>query len=332
MRQLRVGCVGTGFIAHLHLQALARFPEVQLVAVADPFLERAQATAAHYSARWYRDGVELLEAEDLDAVWLCVPPFAHGPVEALAVDRALPFFVEKPVALDLATAADIAGRVRETGLLTAVGYHWRHLEAVDRLRLRLRDHPPRLVLGQWLDATPPPAWWSRRNQSGGQQLEQVTHLFDLARVFVGEVDTVHALELTPDGESPDGHVPVASVANLRFVSGAIGTVAATRVLPSRHRVGLQVVSDGMVAEMCERSLSDHECRVVTAEGEELERSDEDPIEAEDRQFVDAVLGRNDGVVSVPYEEALRTHALAWAADQSAQAGVAVQPVTEVLSV
>ena len=47
MRQLRVGCVGTGFIASRHLQALSRFPEVELVAVADRVVARAQATSAH---------------------------------------------------------------------------------------------------------------------------------------------------------------------------------------------------------------------------------------------------------------------------------------------
>ena len=92
-----------------------------------------------------------------------------------------------------------------------------------------------------------------------------------------------------------------------------------------------MICDGMVAEVCERSLCDHEQRVITAAGEDVEQSGEDPIEAEDREFLDAVLGRI-GEVRVPYEEALRTHALAWAADQSARAGVPVRPADEVLGV
>ena len=119
--RLRVGCVGTGFIASRHLEALTRFADVEVVAVADAVRERAGATAAQYGAVAYDDGLALLAAEDLDAVWLCVPPFAHGPLESAALDRNLPFTVERPLALDLATAFAIADEVRRRARTTAVG-------------------------------------------------------------------------------------------------------------------------------------------------------------------------------------------------------------------
>lgn len=78
MTRLRVGCVGMGFIAGRHLGALTAMPDVEVVAVADPDVERAQAAAGRVAARAYDDGLALLATEDLDAVWLCVPPFAHG--------------------------------------------------------------------------------------------------------------------------------------------------------------------------------------------------------------------------------------------------------------
>ena len=94
MSPVRVGCVGTGFIAGRHLAALASFPDVEVVAVADPLRERAEDAAGRLGARAYDDGLALLAQEELDAVWLCVPPYAHGPLELAAVDRDLPFFVE----------------------------------------------------------------------------------------------------------------------------------------------------------------------------------------------------------------------------------------------
>ena len=84
MRRLRVACVGTGFIAGEHLRALSDLPEVDVVAVAATQPERADQAAARYGARAYADGLTLLEAEELDAVWLCVPPFAHGALNSLA--------------------------------------------------------------------------------------------------------------------------------------------------------------------------------------------------------------------------------------------------------
>lgn len=320
MNRLRVGCVGTGFIAGRHLAALSATPDVQVVAVADAVAERATVAADRVGARSYDDGLRMLAVEDLDAVWLCVPPFVHGPLEQAALARQLPFFVEKPLSVDMTVAQAVADGVRARGLRTAVGYHWRYLDMVEQARALLRDLPPQLVLGQWLDATPGAPWWSRRSTSGGQLVEQTTHLFDLARVLCGEVDSVYALESTLAREEwPQADVPTVSSAHLQFRSGAIGTISSSCLLGARQRVGLRLVTPGKVLELRERALSDHEFRVDDVL---VSRSTEDPIAAEDRAFVAALLGREDDV-RAPYEEALRTHALVCAVDRSARTGTPV---------
>jgi myo-inositol 2-dehydrogenase / D-chiro-inositol 1-dehydrogenase len=320
---LQAGCIGGGYIAERHLDVLARFPDVKIVAVADAMRERAQAAAARYGARAYTDGLALLQSENLDAVWLCVPPFAHGPLELAAAERGVPFFVEKPLAADVDTALAVAQQVRQTGLTTAVGYHWRYLEVVDRAAAMLRGNPVRLVLGYWLDSTPPVPWWTRRGQSGGQVIEQTTHIFDLARYLAGPVESVQALEaITARDRFPGADVPTAATAMLRFSSGAIGTVSSTCLLGWRHQVALSVVTDDVVVEVREQALADHELRIVSADGEQIVRSAEDPTAREDRAFLDAVQGRQ-GRIRVPYEEALQTHVLAAAADRAAREGVPV---------
>jgi predicted dehydrogenase len=325
MRRLRVGCVGTGFIAGKHLNALSGFDDVEVVAVADAVPERAQQAADRIGARAHADGLALLDGEDLDAVWLCVPPFAHGALEAAAIDRGVPFFVEKPLATDLAVARTVADRVAERGLATAVGYHWRHLGSVQRAAELLAGGPAQLVTGYWLDKTPAVGWWPDRDSSGSQVIEQTTHIFDLARHLVGEVATVAAAE-RPAAEGK-GDVPAAASALLRFASGAVGSISSARVLGWRHRVAIHVVAEDLVVEITERGLTDHELRVVTPDGEDVVRSDEDPILAEDREFLDVLLGRVPQA-RVPYEEALRTHALACAADRAARDGITVTLLDE----
>lgn len=321
MRRLRVGCVGTGFIAGKHLAALSRFDDVEVVAVADSVAERAAAAASAHDARSYTDGVDLMESEDLDAVWFCVPPFAHGPLEEAAVRQGLPFFVEKPLAHDYATAERIAGLVEDAGLLTAVGYHWRYLDLVQQVRELVEDRPPVLLTGYWLDSTPPVPWWVRRGQSGGQLVEQTTHVLDLARLLVGEVSDLVTAHVPVACEGPDGGdlVPLASAVSLRFESGAVGSVSSARVLPARHRVGVHLVGEGYAVELRERAIVDHELSVVTATGTMLEQSHQDPIAAEDRSFLDAVAGDGDGV-RCSYAQALRTHALACSAEQPSSGG------------
>ena len=325
----RVACIGTGFMAGKHLAALAAFDDVDVVAVADPVVDRARAVADDLGARAYEDGLELLATEELDAVWMCVPPFAHGALERAAIARDLPFFVEKPLAHDLETATTIAEELSDRGLLAAVGYHWRYLDVVERVAEHCRELPPHLVTGYWLDSTPPVAWWSQRSSSGGQVIEQTTHLFDLARLLVGEVERVWADELVVAGTDPgpDAPVPLVATAQLRFRSGCLGAVSSARTLPARHRVGLHLVGDGYAVELAESAIVDHELRITDGSGTTVERSDQDPVAAEDRAFLDAVLGRGDDV-RAPYAEAIRSHALAWAADVSAREGrpVDVTPV------
>src|SRR4029453_14216364 len=77
-------------------------------------------------------------------------------------------------------------------LVTCTGYHWRWLDIFDRAAGLLADRPPRLVQCAWLDKVPPPTWWRRRDGSGGQVIEQTTHVLDTARGLAGEVAEVHA--------------------------------------------------------------------------------------------------------------------------------------------
>ena len=316
MSRSRVGVVGTGFIAGRHLAALDAFDDVEVVAVADSARDRAEAAAERYGARAYGDGLALLENEQLDAVWLCVPPFAHGPFELAAVQRGLPFFVEKPLAVDLAGAAEVARRVRERELLTCVGYHWRSLSVVATAREALRDCPPHLLTATWLDSTPAAPWWSQRTGSGGQLVEQTTHLVDLARHLVGEIVTVQALEVVRErADWPGADVPTASTVLLRFASGAVGTVSSSCVLDRRHHVGVQLVAEGRLVELRESALSDHELWVDSTS---VARTTEDPIAREDRAFVDALRGSTPA--PVPYDDGLRTHAAVLAADLSAREG------------
>ena len=324
MTALRVAVVGTGFIAGRHLAALSGCQDVQVVAVADPVQERAQQAAQTCGARAYGDGLELLAQEQLDAVWLCVPPFAHGPLELAAVERGLPFFVEKPLAVDLETAVEVAKAVRGRGLLTGVGYHWRHLDVLQQAAAALDGRAVQLVTGSWLDRTPAAPWWARRERSGGQSVEQTTHLFDLVRVLAGEVRAVTSVErVVPRPHLPDADAPTASVTTLEFASGAIGTLASTCVLDWRHRVGLRLVAEGAVLDLTERSLTDHELRVTTAEGERVVRSAQDAVADGDQAFVAALRGGSASSVP-PYAEALRTQALVLAADRSARDGVRVE--------
>jgi myo-inositol 2-dehydrogenase / D-chiro-inositol 1-dehydrogenase len=314
--------VGAGAVAARHARTLLAMDGVEVAGVADPALERARELADEVGTVAYPNHMELLDAGRLDALYICVPPFAHGPPELAAIDAGLPFFVEKPVAIDEPTATSIATRLAGRPLVTCTGYHWRWLDIFDRAAELLAARPARLVQCSWLDKIPPPTWWVRRDGSGGQTIEQTTHVLDVARGLAGEVTEVHAFaaraaapptEAAPiEAVLPGTDIPDVSVASLRFASGAVGTVASTCLLPRLHRAGVQVVADGLSLELSETDL------LVELDGRRTDyRADADARPRPDRDFVAAVRGGPDRI-RVPWAEAYRTHLLACAITRSAE--------------
>ena len=108
---IRVGFVGTGNITGRHFTALGKLREqAEVVAVCDVIEERAIAAAQPFGAKVYLSFPQMLAKEQLDALYVCLPPDAHVDQELAAIDRDIHLFVEKPLPLDLTKATFIAGR------------------------------------------------------------------------------------------------------------------------------------------------------------------------------------------------------------------------------
>jgi predicted dehydrogenase len=317
MSELRAGLVGAGGVGVRHAATLAGLDGVRLVAVTDVDADRAQDLARRHDATACPDVEAMLGGERLDAVWLCLPPFAHGPAERLVLEAGLPFFVEKPLAANLADAERIAATVAASGVVTATGYHWRGMPGVDRAREVLDGSPVRLAQGLWLDKLPPVGWWPQRRLSGGQVVEQATHLVDCMRVLVGEPVRVSAAAAQIPGRDP-ALVDPATAATLTFDTGAVATLAATSLLPSKFAASLTLVADGLLIEVTETETRLHR-------GGEVERLPDEGVSKVrvDDEFCAAVRACDPSAVRAPYAEALRTHRVGCALVESASTGAPV---------
>jgi myo-inositol 2-dehydrogenase / D-chiro-inositol 1-dehydrogenase len=313
----RVGFIGSGSVAERHARTLRGFEGVDVVAVTSEHLPRAREFAEDFSARAYQDVGRLLDEANCDVIYICVPPDAHGAYEELVIEAGLPFFVEKPLAHDLATAERIAAALERRPVLTATGYQWRYSGSVERAGALLEEHPPVLATAQWLDRTPPPAWWRDRTRSGGQVIEQATHLLDTLRVLLGEAE-VHGAAEGPAVQGGRG-VARAVVAALRFRSGVVASLTCTPAfkLEQKH-VAIDLVCGDLWIRV-------HEDRLERLDGgaAEVWKNERDAKELVDRAFIDEVRGDAGARIRAPYAEALKTHRLAWAVTRAA--GVAAVP-------
>ena len=77
MSVVRAGIVGAGWIAREHRRVLADAAGVELAAVCDTDPGRAADLASGTGARTYADWRDMLDREDLGALFVCTPPRAH---------------------------------------------------------------------------------------------------------------------------------------------------------------------------------------------------------------------------------------------------------------
>ena len=135
---VRLGFVGTGFIAHYHAFMLTRCSEPhELVAVHDADAERAEGFAASWSCTALPTLERLLDA--VDAVFVCTWTAAHEEAVAAAAGRGMPIFCEKPLATNLAGARRMTELVRSAGVVNQVGLVLRTMPALLALREWVRD-------------------------------------------------------------------------------------------------------------------------------------------------------------------------------------------------
>lgn len=217
---LRVGVVGVGYLGRHHARILAGLDGVDLVAVADRDLERAQTIASAAGTSALADASELIGR--VDAVTIAAPTEAHHALARQFLSAGVPTLVEKPLTRTLEEADDLVALAADTGTPLAVGHTERFNPAVTAALPLVTS--PRFVEVHRLGTFP------ERSLDIDVVFDLMIHDLDvLLSVVDSEVVGLEAVGvpvLTP-------RVDIAN-ARLRFASGCIANVTASRI--SRDRV------------------------------------------------------------------------------------------------
>jgi scyllo-inositol 2-dehydrogenase (NAD+) len=231
MRKLGVGVLGVGEMGKRHAENLRRMvPEARLVAVADPFPERARQTAGELEIDKYFTGLEdLLACKEVDTVVITTPDKFHAGAIMATARAGKNIFCEKPIALKMADAETAVAEVTKARVRIQVGFMRRYdpgyAAAMKRIEAGEIGEPVIFKsVGRDKDAPPMSAFQSGIN--GMLFYTNTIHDFDLARWLMrDEVTEVHAhttCAIRPE-IAQYGDV-VAGVVNLKFERGAIGNV------------------------------------------------------------------------------------------------------------
>ena len=312
---VRIGFVGSGGIANWHLEHLSKIKGTKIVCLYDVNKERVETSAKKWKAKSYTDYKRMLEEEELDVLYICTPPFAHGEVEISAAEKGIHLFVEKPIGLSLKKIREIESVVIKNKIITSVGYQKRYEDTVDKICSILKKNTPGLFMGYFIGGMPSVDWWRRKEKSGGQLMEQTTHIFDLARYLFGEVERVFAVEKKGLMEDVKNYnIEDASSVTLVFESGLVGTIYSACFLSCGDKIGMNIYFKDRVIEY------DGGIKIVKPNQETKIFSSLDVGLLEDQVFIEAVKTKDTSRIRSTYSDALKTLALTLAADESMRTG------------
>ena len=255
---IRVGVIGTGLGGSFHLAAIARIPQIELVAVCSRHPERALAAGVEFGApHRMTDYRELVLHHDVEAVIVATPPHLHHGMVIAALEAGKHVLCEKPLARNLAEARDMVQIATRAGVVAMVNHQLRFLP----VRARIKELIDADFLGEPHAATitvhrsslndpydRPFGWLMEQDKAGGMLGATGAHHVDALRWWFGEVKAVAGATTTlvkrrrlPDSSAmakvdADDNFSVI----LRFANGALGTihVCATAAFEGEEEISL----------------------------------------------------------------------------------------------
>ncbi|WP_255954025.1 Gfo/Idh/MocA family protein [Streptomyces odontomachi] len=130
----KIGIIGAGIRGRMYAHSLHGFPGAQVRAVCDLHERAARAVADDFGLTAYADHRAMVAAEELDAVIVATPDFAHRQAAVDAARAGLHLLIEKPLATTREDAAAIAEAVESAGVQCMVGFENRWNPAVRSIR------------------------------------------------------------------------------------------------------------------------------------------------------------------------------------------------------
>lgn len=315
--RLRLGIIGVGKHGRRYAHHIrADLADLELVAVARRDAAQGEAVAREYGCRFHTDYRRIIEADDIDAVVVAVPPSLHSEIITYAAHAGRPVLLEKPAAMDLATGRTMRAELQRHPIPLMVAQTLRYNAVVRTLlsaratigpihsvSLSQRFEPSQLA---WLDD---PA-----QAGGGIALHTGVHSFDLLRLICGsEPESVSCqMHRVKTRRTEDGFGAVFSFAG----GNILATLSQARTAPGRSG-GIEIA--GEVATLKGDHVLNQAWRIVGTTPEPIDIGP--PIATVRdilRDFTDHLRART--AMPIPFDDGLRAVAMADACALAAKMG------------
>lgn len=213
MKKINWGIIGCGDVTEVKSgPAFNKVKNSQLVAVMRRDAEKAKDYASRHNVpKWYSDAKQLINDQEVNAIYIATPPSSHEEYTMMAFDAGKPVYVEKPMSVNADSANRMAEAAKERKLKLVVAHYRNAQPLFNRIKQLLNEKvigDVRFVTSELykpsLSASeleiPKNAWRVDPGIAGGGLFHDLApHQFGLMNYFFGEAEKVSGISLNQAG-------------------------------------------------------------------------------------------------------------------------------------
>jgi predicted dehydrogenase len=289
MRRIKVGVVGVGYLGRFHLEKYSKIDNIELVAIADIDIEKADKVSKEFGCKGFYDYRALFDK--VQAVSIAVPTSIHYEVTRDFLLNGIDVLVEKPITTDLEKADELIRISEENGLILQVGHLERFNPAVIAAKNIIKD--PMFIESDRL------APFIERGIDVDVILDLMIHDIDIILSFVkSDVKKINSVGVPVITSNVD-----ISNARIEFENGCVANITASRVSREKLRKTRIFQTDSYISiDYVNRDLVilrkiDKDNGFPEILEEKIEPPKADILESEIKSFIDSVITREPPVVS-----------------------------------
>lgn len=232
-RKYGFGIVGCGLVSKLHVAAIEKIENAELIGVFNTPKSYAEDFAKKHNCRVFDTYEEMLNCEDIDIVNICTPSGTHAPLAVEAANHKKHVMVEKPMAITKQQMDELTAAVEQNNIKLAVISQFRFNENIQKVKKAIENGElGDIIIGDiYMKYYRSPEYYSSSDwrgtwamDGGGALMNQGIHGIDILQYLVGPVKAVSGIckTLARDIEVED----TASLV-VEYQNGAIGVIQGT---------------------------------------------------------------------------------------------------------
>lgn len=266
---IKVGIVGAGFGAKIHLPGFNQIPGVKVEGIYGKNLVKAYQIAKNNNIPLvFKTWPALVNSKKIDVVSIATPPFLHAKVALLAIKNKKAVLCEKPLALTANETKQMLAAANKNKIINAVDFEWRYLPAFKMLKKimakktigRIRSLNVVWTNGGRANANAPISWVNYKKYGGGMLLNYASHVINYLEWIFGPINQVSGKLLTTKqfkGTASKPNADDLTMVNFKLGGGLPGNLFITNVVYKGQGQQINIYGDKGTITLLNADVKDY---------------------------------------------------------------------------